>query len=64
MEILDFLAHPQISTPYVQIGFIIVLKKYDRVVWTRLLWLRTMTRGGLSLAQQYIFGFHKTAKNF
>jgi hypothetical protein len=25
MEILDLLAHPQISTPYVQIGFIIVL---------------------------------------
>jgi hypothetical protein len=23
MEILDLLAHPQISTPYVQIGFII-----------------------------------------
>jgi hypothetical protein len=25
MEILDLLAHPQISAPYVQIGFIIVL---------------------------------------
>jgi hypothetical protein len=25
MEILDLLAHPQTSTPYVQIGFIIVL---------------------------------------
>jgi hypothetical protein len=32
MEILDLLAHPQISTPYVQIGFIIVTVTYNNKI--------------------------------